>query len=546
MTKAELVDEAEASQLSRDGIAPRGAMPAGAAAGAVGGGPFTYDGWSGFQKYLVQTPRGHVAPLVHTFGKPMSIRLTDEGAAFALQLHREAETRRLCSCGLVAPLDDDEEELVPNDASPPPPPPVRARAAAAAATPLPPLPQQQPQQPQSDDVIILDDDDDAPIVSTRRPAAAPFGVAPTPPAAPAAAAGPAAARGAPGGASAATAVAQRALTGDAAPGASRPWRPMPSWRLSSLSDDAEHDVRLPPLPPGVAFGTEFDIVLLVDTREQFSHGALGGRARCLEEGIARLKQRGVRVEDRGLAIGDALWVARLRRAPHTEYCLDLVVERKRVDDLESSIRDSRYKKQKYFLKRCGLRRPVYLLEGDPASGTAGAAGAGLDWRTKAVKTAMLTTEVVDGFQVMRTPDAAGTFDLYGRLTAALRDLYTTRTGRGAGCSVPRGAGSTEAAAAPDCPTFEAFTAAVAAAKQENKTVRALWGHMLTHIPGVGGEVAEAVLWEHPTPSALLAAFEAAGSVDAARVLLAPLKTCAVKTIGPVLASRIHAWATMGL
>jgi len=158
---------------------------------------------------------------------------------------------------------------------------------------------------------------------------------------------------------------------------------------------------------------------------------------------------------------------------------------------------------------------------------------------------MLTTEVVDGFQVLRTADAGGTFDLYGRLTTALRELYTTRTGRSAGWSAPRGAGSTEAAAAPDCPTYEAFVAAVGAAKHENKTVRALWGHMLTHIPGVGGEVAEAVLWEYPTPSSLVRGFEAAGSREAARALLAPLKTTAVKTVGPVLAARIHAWTVMG-
>jgi len=300
------------------------------------------------------------------------------------------------------------------------------------------------------------------------------------------------------------------------------------------------DLRLPPLPAGVPFAQEYDVILLVDNREQFAHGATGGRSEGFEEGMRRLTQRGIAAEPRGLPIGDALWVARLRRAPHSEWCLDMVIERKRVDDLESSIKDSRYKKQKYFLKRCGLCRPCYLLEGDPCG--AGAGSSSGEWRSKAVKTAMLTTEVIDGFQVLRTDDAHGTFDLYGRLTAALRALYAVRTGRGQG-GAARGPGTVEAAAAADCPSYQAFAAAVAAAKHESKTVRALWGHQLTCIPGVGGEVAEAVLWEHPTPSSLMQAYARAGGREGGRALLTSLKTGAVRSVGPVLSARIYDWVT---
>jgi crossover junction endonuclease MUS81 len=300
---------------------------------------------------------------------------------------------------------------------------------------------------------------------------------------------------------------------------------------------------VPPLPQGVAFGAEYDIVLLLDNREQFSHAVSGGRAQALEQGVRRLQQRGVVVETRSLPIGDALWVARCRRPPHADFCLDVVVERKRVDDLEASIKDRRYKSQKYWLKRCGLRRPIYLLEGDPNAGGAGggSAGAGGDWRAKAVKSALMSTEVVDGFQVLRTPDAHGTFDLYGRLTVSLRELYTTRVGAARGEGLARAAGTVEAAVQPECPTYQAFCDAVAAAKLENKTVRAMWGLMLTHVPGVGGEVAEAVLWEHPTASSLAAAYAAAGGQEAQKGLLAPLKTSAIKTVGPVLSQRIWAF-----
>ena len=292
-------------------------------------------------------------------------------------------------------------------------------------------------------------------------------------------------------------------------------------------------VRLPPLPPGAPFGQEYNVVLLIDNREQFAHGVSGGRSEGAQEGLARLRQRGVVVELRTLCIGDALWVARSRRNPALEYCLDFVVERKRLDDLESSIKDLRYKQQKYFLKRCGLRHPVYLLEGEP--GALGAiSGAGAEWRTKAVKTAMLSTEVVDGFQVLRTPDAHGTFDAYGQLTDALRALYATLAGPPASAAAAPGA---------ECPSFTAFAATVAAVRREAKTARALWGLMLTQVPGVGGEVAEAVLWAHATPAALRDAYASAPSRDAARLLLAPLRTSAVKTVGPTLSARIYDWVT---
>jgi hypothetical protein len=60
-------------------------------------------------------------------------------------------------------------------------------------------------------------------------------------------------------------------------------------------------------------------------------------------------------------------IYRRKAAPHTEYVLEFVVERKSVPDLLSSIQDSskqRFQRQKWWLLRCGLRQPVYLLEGD--------------------------------------------------------------------------------------------------------------------------------------------------------------------------------------
>ena len=46
--------------------------------------------------------------MVFTFGNPMNIRLTDEGSALAHRLHRAAEARGDCRCGLVLPAVDGE------------------------------------------------------------------------------------------------------------------------------------------------------------------------------------------------------------------------------------------------------------------------------------------------------------------------------------------------------------------------------------------------------------------------------------------------------
>ena len=51
----------------------------------------------------------------------------------------------------------------------------------------------------------------------------------------------------------------------------------------------------------------------------------------------------------------AFWLSR-------ELVLDYVVERKRIDDLVASIRDGRYREQKFRFARSGINRPIYLVE----------------------------------------------------------------------------------------------------------------------------------------------------------------------------------------
>jgi hypothetical protein len=51
---------------------------------------------------------------------------------------------------------------------------------------------------------------------------------------------------------------------------------------------------------------------------------------------------------RRLPVGDGIWIA-CHKYLLSEYVLDFIVERKKVDDLRSSIRDNRYRDQKLRL-----------------------------------------------------------------------------------------------------------------------------------------------------------------------------------------------------
>ena len=83
-----------------------------------------------------------------------------------------------------------------------------------------------------------------------------------------------------------------------------------------------------------------------------------------------LAKKGVNPIMRSLELGDALWVAKCHDANFLsrlgaegdEVVLDYIVERKRLDDLISSVKDGRFHEQKFRLKRSGIKNVVYIVE----------------------------------------------------------------------------------------------------------------------------------------------------------------------------------------
>merc|ERR1712070_207100 len=116
---------------------------------------------------------------------------------------------------------------------------------------------------------------------------------------------------------------------------------------------------------------------------------------------SKLLQKGIACEERQLPVGDFLWIA--RGCDDVEYVLPFIVERKRMDDLASSIIDNRYGEQKFRLKRCGVENVIYLVEGKMS-------GASRSQGVAALKTAMLMCKVKDGFMVQHTRHISASID----------------------------------------------------------------------------------------------------------------------------------------
>lgn len=134
-----------------------------------------------------------------------------------------------------------------------------------------------------------------------------------------------------------------------------------------------------------------EVVLLIDTREVKTKK---DRSYLYQQ----LLSNKVVCEKRALPLGDVLWIYREfdvsggKKKPK-EYVMNYIMERKRADDLASSIMDGRYIEQKHRLLSCGITNVVYIVEGEPSSQCRVS--------DSALRTAVIHTKVVSGFKVFR-------------------------------------------------------------------------------------------------------------------------------------------------
>lgn len=262
-----------------------------------------------------------------------------------------------------------------------------------------------------------------------------------------------------------------------------------SWKLpfhGAEGNMEETDIRLPPLPPGACFSEEYEVVLILDSREQYSNVGKN-RIESLSAHLQMVRSHYANVEVRELKVGDVVWIARSRHDPQEEYVLDYILERKRVDDLYQSIKsENRYDKQKWRMHQCGLRHLVYLVEGDPDTLDETAA--------KAVKTASMQTEVVDGFQILRSNRCNETMVHLANWSKAISRKYGPLRAMDAHVQ------------SNSLLSFQAFKAQ-AVAEDKKKTVQDVWALMLTTVPGWSHVMVDAVVRQYATPLSLFQAYK---------------------------------------
>ncbi|KAL3599676.1 hypothetical protein D5086_007594 [Populus alba] len=259
---------------------------------------------------------------------------------------------------------------------------------------------------------------------------------------------------------------------------------------------------LPPLSSGERFEDVYEVILILDDREQFAIQC--SRGRKLIECIC--KEHKIKIQVRRLPVGDGIWIAR-HKYLLSEYVLDFIVERKKVDDLRSSIRDNRYRDQKLRLLRCGLKKLMYLVEGDPNSSEA----------AESIKTACFTTEILEGFDVQRTNSLRDTLKKYAHLTQSITQYYSLL--------LPEDQSKSTRV----CPPFDEFIKRCQ--DLEKMTVSDVFAIQLMQVPQVTEETAVAVLNLYPTLLSLARAYSLLdGDVSAQEDMLRKQSSNAVTAV----------------
>ncbi|QRW00213.1 DNA excision repair protein ERCC-4 [Ceratobasidium sp. AG-Ba] len=186
----------------------------------------------------------------------------------------------------------------------------------------------------------------------------------------------------------------------------------------AATSDVEPDTDSVEVSPAVSFeplvfpAGSYTIQLILDEREVKS-------TKNRDYILNGLRKRGVNAEKRALEIGDVCWIARLDCPvdnQHNECVLDYIVERKRMDDLKSSILDGRFHEQKFRLKHTGISHVYYLVEDYDTERIAG------QWREQ-INTSLSSTQVIDRFFLKETTSIEDTLDYLSRLHNTILTLH---------------------------------------------------------------------------------------------------------------------------
>lgn len=298
----------------------------------------------------------------------------------------------------------------------------------------------------------------------------------------------------------------------------------------------------------------FDVKLVLDTREV--------RTKTDRDYIANeLKKYDVVADIRALPLGDILWIAKLKPGHAAafqyrnagdddegsdEIVLEHIIERKRLDDLVSSIKDGRFHEQKFRLKRSGMRHVTYVVE------TVTLSAERQDLYGQSIESALASMQIVDDIFLKQTAKMDETIKYLARMTMSLKSMYEqkplhvlpSRTLDVSTHHTTLDELRSKVPANAYCITFSAFCSLCD--KSDSLTLRDLYLKMLMCMRGVTGDKAIEIQKIWPTPNALIQAYNELGSDQKAKELLVSNrlgKEIDRKQVGKVLSAKIaEVWA----
>lgn len=246
------------------------------------------------------------------------------------------------------------------------------------------------------------------------------------------------------------------------------------------------------------------VILLVDTQE-----TIGKSKSYFDSFLKELEQYGVQYEVRRLSVGDFLWI--VRDDSGKEFILPYIVERKRMDDLASSIKDGRFHEQKFRLKHCRLPNVVYLIEHLGNNRQVGVPEATLSQ-------AALNT-FVQGFTIKYTENNHHTVLYLYTMTKLLNKNISGKTFRDITNQPSETIDSKFNIRQSTIPllSFESFNKQ--SSKTGDSTVKEVFMKQLLQIKFLSIDKVNAIVNKYPTPMALFLAFENCTSVEEKEKLL---------------------------
>ncbi|CAG8468556.1 8411_t:CDS:2 [Diversispora eburnea] len=279
----------------------------------------------------------------------------------------------------------------------------------------------------------------------------------------------------------------------------------------------------------------FEVILVLDTREV----KLKKDRDYIQE---TLQQRGVKISVRNLELGDVIWVARKNGSfiHHEDIVLDYIVERKRMDDLIGSIKDGRFREQRFRLSKSGAGQIIYLIEDYNLEKA-------VEFGMDAVKTAMSSIQMLNGYFLKRTANIDQSIDYLVRMTKMLKNIYENKTLY----AIPDNAiyrntflemKQNLTLMYPDRNYHVTYSSYCDLnSKSRNLTLKDTFIKMIMTIKGISADKAAEIIKKYPTPLKLVQEFNSISNEDDKKKMIMAACESAIrrKRIGPTLSEKMY-------